>query len=88
MRSGISAACRNGWYSTTLRAAVSKADCFDPELDPKLQAFCQYYGLVMLPTKPRIPRHKGKIERGIAYVNGRAAASNSSLINSQLLSES
>jgi transposase len=55
-----------------LRAAVSKADWFDPELNPKVQAFCQHYGVVMLPTKPRTPRHKGKIERGIGYVKGNA----------------
>jgi transposase len=55
-----------------LRAAVSKADWFDPELNPKVQAFCQHYSVVMLPTKPRTPRHKGKIERGIGYVKGNA----------------
>jgi len=55
-----------------LRAAVSKADWFDPDLNPKVQAFATHYGLVMLPTKPRTPRHKGKIERGIGYVKGNA----------------
>lgn len=53
-----------------LRAAVSHPDWFDPGLSPKLQSFCQYYGTVILPTKPRTPRHKGKIERGIGYVKG------------------
>jgi transposase len=51
-----------------LRAAVSQADWYDPELNPKIEAFCRHYGLVMLPTKPRTPRHKGKIERGVGYV--------------------
>jgi transposase len=51
-----------------LRAAVHKPDWFDPELSPKLQSFCQHYGTVVLPTKPRTPRHKGKIENGIGYV--------------------
>jgi transposase len=55
-----------------LRAAVSKADWFDPELNPKVQAFAAHYGIVMLPTKPRTPRHKGKIERGIDYVKENA----------------
>lgn len=50
-----------------LRAAVSKADWFDPELNPKVQSFCQHYGIVPLPTKPRMPRHKGKVERGVGY---------------------
>ena len=51
-----------------LRAAVTKADWFDPEINPKVQSFCEHYGIVPLPTKPRMPRHKGKIERGIDYV--------------------
>ena len=55
-----------------LKAAVSKADWYDPEINPKLQSFCQHYGTVILPTKPYTPRHKGKIERGIAYVKDNA----------------
>jgi transposase len=55
-----------------LKAAVTHPDWFDPELNPKLLSFCQHYGTVVLPTKPRTPRHKGKIERGIGYVKGNA----------------
>jgi len=55
-----------------LRAAVAHPDWFDPELVPKLQAFAQHYGTVILPTKPYTPRHKGKVERGIGYVKGNA----------------
>jgi transposase len=55
-----------------LKAAVKKADWFDPELNPKVQAFCEHYGTVILPTKPYTPRHKGKVERGIAYVQSNA----------------
>jgi transposase len=55
-----------------LRAAVSQADWYDPELNPKIEEFCRHYGLAMLPTKPRTPRHKGKIERGIGYVQSNA----------------
>lgn len=51
-----------------LRAAVKQPDWYDPELNPRLEAFCQHYGMVILPTKPYMPRHKGKIERGIGYV--------------------
>ncbi|HWM29733.1 MAG TPA: IS21 family transposase [Woeseiaceae bacterium] len=51
-----------------LKAAVIQADWFDPEINPKVQAFCEYYGTVILPTKPYTPRHKGKTERGIGYV--------------------
>ena len=55
-----------------LRAAVTKADWFDPELNPKMRSFAQHYGLAVLPTKPYTPRHKGKIERGVAYVQENA----------------
>jgi transposase len=51
-----------------LRAAVARADWFDPELCPKVSSFAQHYGIAILPTKPYTPRHKGKIERGIDYV--------------------
>jgi transposase len=55
-----------------LKAAVIKADWYDPELNPKLQSFCEYYGTVLLPTRPRTPRHKGKVERGVDYVQENA----------------
>ena len=55
-----------------LKAAVLKADWYDPELNPKLRSFCKHYGTVVLPTKPRTPRHKGKVERGVDYVQENA----------------
>jgi transposase len=55
-----------------LRAAVARADWFDPELCPKVRSFAEHYGIAILPTKPYTPRHKGKIERGIGYVKGNA----------------
>lgn len=55
-----------------LKAAVKHPDWYDPELQPKLCAFCAHYGTTILPTKPYMPRHKGKIERGIGYVKGNA----------------
>lgn len=55
-----------------LKAAVTQADWYDPELNPKLLSFCEHYGTVLLPTKPYTPRHKGKIERGIGYVKDNA----------------
>jgi transposase len=50
-----------------LRAAVTRADWFDPELNPKVEEFCRHYGTVVLPTRPALPRHKGEIESGINY---------------------
>jgi hypothetical protein len=60
-----------------LKAAVAHPDWFDPELTPKVQSFCRHYGTVILPTKPRMPRHKGKIEAGVKYVQSNALAGRS-----------
>lgn len=55
-----------------LKAGVLRADWYDPELNPKLAEFCRHYGTVILPTRPGIPRHKGKIENGVGYVKSNA----------------
>lgn len=55
-----------------LKAAVLEADWFDPELNPKLTSFAEHYGTVILPTKPRTPQHKGKVEAGVDYVQENA----------------
>lgn len=55
-----------------LRAAVQKADWYEPELHPKLRSFCAHYSTVILPTRPYMPRHKGKVESGVKYVKNNA----------------
>jgi transposase len=55
-----------------LKAGVLTPDWFDPVLNPKLRSFADHYGLALLPTRPRLARHKGKIESGIGYVKGNA----------------
>lgn len=55
-----------------LKAGVIQADWFDPELNPKLEEFARYYGTVILPTKPAMPRHKGKVEAGVKYAQNNA----------------
>jgi hypothetical protein len=54
------------------KAVVSHADWYDPELNPKIVEFCRHYNTTLLPTRPRTPRHKGKVERGVAYVQSNA----------------
>lgn len=51
-----------------LKAAVAHPDWFDPILTPKVAAFAAHYGATMLPTRPYTPRHKGKVEAGVKYV--------------------
>ncbi len=55
-----------------LKAAVHRADWYDPELHPKLQSFAAHYGAVFVPTKPYTPRHKGKVENGVKYAKNNA----------------
>jgi transposase len=55
-----------------LKAAVKTADWFDPEINPKVRSFGEHYGTVFLPTRPYTPRHKGKVERGVDYVQENA----------------
>ncbi len=55
-----------------LRAAVTRSDWYDPELNAKVEEFCRHYGTVMLPTRPAMPRHKGKIEAGVKYAQNNA----------------
>lgn len=50
-----------------LKAAVARADWYDPEVHPKLQSFAAHYGTAFMPTKPYTPEHKGKIENGVKY---------------------
>lgn len=51
-----------------LKAAVTKADWYDPDIHWKIRSFCEHYGVAVLPTRPRTPRHKGKVERIVGYV--------------------
>jgi len=54
------------------KCAVKTADWYDPELNPKLLDFCKHYGCAFIPTRVRTPRHKGKVERGVDYVQENA----------------
>lgn len=55
-----------------LRAAVKRADWYEPELSPKIEQFCRHYGTVVLPCRPGTPQHKGKVENGVQYVQDNA----------------
>lgn len=55
-----------------LKAAVLKADWYDPEINPKLAEFCRHYGVSVVPCRPATPEHKGKVESGVKYVRTNA----------------
>lgn len=54
------------------KSVVKQADWHDPELNPKIIAFCKHYGIAIIPTRPRTPQHKGKVERGVDYAQENA----------------
>ncbi len=51
-----------------LKAAVAKVLVHDPVLGEAYRRMAQHYGFVISPTRPRSPRHKGKVESGVRYV--------------------
>jgi transposase len=51
-----------------LKAAVLQALVYDPVLGEAYRRLALHYGLVISPTKPGTPRHKGKVENGVQYV--------------------
>jgi transposase len=55
-----------------LKAAVVRA-CWegtDPQIQWAYQECAQHYGFIIGPCRPYTPQHKGKVERGVAYVIG------------------
>ena len=51
-----------------LKAAVLKALVHDPILGDAYRRMALYYGFLISPTIPHTPRHKGKVESGVHYV--------------------
>lgn len=51
-----------------LKAAILRHCHNDPEAQKGYSEFARAYGFQIDPCKPRMPRHKGRVERGVAYV--------------------
>lgn len=51
-----------------LKAAVKKIVSSDPVLGEAYRRMAQHYGVLIRPTRPRTPEHKGKVENGVHYV--------------------
>jgi transposase len=58
-----------------LKAGVHKASFYDPELNRSYGMMAAHYGVGVLPTRPRRPRDKAKVEAGVrlaqTYILGR-----------------
>jgi transposase len=51
-----------------LKAAVIQALVYDPVLGEAYRQLALHYGCIISPTRPATPRHKGKVENGVHYV--------------------
>lgn len=51
-----------------LKAAVKEALIYDPVLGEAYRRMGLHYGVLISPTLPATPRHKGKVENGVHYV--------------------
>ena len=51
-----------------LRAGVTKACRYEPELNPTYAALAHHYGVAVIPARVRKPRDKAKVEAGVLLV--------------------
>lgn len=51
-----------------LKAAVIQALVIDPVLGEAYRKLAQHHGFLVSPNRPRTPRHKGKVENGVHYL--------------------
>ena len=58
-----------------LKSGVQKASFYDPEINRSYGMMASHYGVGILPTRPRKPRDKAKVEAGVrfaeSYILGR-----------------
>lgn len=53
-----------------LKSGITKAIWDDPQLQMTYRECAEHYGFLVHPCRPRTPEHKGKVERGVGYVEG------------------
>ena len=51
-----------------LKSGVKVASFYDPQINPTYREFAAYYRFTVLPTRPRKPRDKAKVENGVLIV--------------------
>lgn len=56
------------------KAGVKKACYYEPDVNPTYQEMATYYGTVVIPTRPRKPQDKAKVENGVLNVERRILA--------------
>lgn len=56
------------------KTGVTSASNYEPELNPAYTALAEHYGCLVLPTRPRRPRDKAKVETGVLIAERRILA--------------
>jgi transposase len=51
-----------------LKAGVTKACLYEPDINPTYQEMAEHYDTVVIPTRKRKPRDKAKVENGVQQV--------------------
>lgn len=54
-----------------LKSGITQAIWDDPQVQLAYRECAEHYGFLILPCRPATPEHKGKVEGGVAYVQGR-----------------
>jgi len=57
-----------------LKAAIVRAVIHDPQAQRSYRELAEHYGFLISPCRPRMARHKGKVESGVRYVKRNALA--------------
>jgi transposase len=60
--------CPGAIVPDNLRSAVTRANRYEPVLNPSYQDFAEHYGVAILPARVRKPRDKAKVEAGVLVV--------------------
>jgi transposase len=54
-----------------LKSGITQAIWDDPHVQMAYRECAEHYGFLILPCRPATPEHKGKVEGGVGYVQGR-----------------
>jgi len=58
------------WIPDNLKTGVTNACRYEPDINPTYSEMAEHYGAVVIPTRPRRPRDKAKVEKGVQVVEG------------------
>ncbi|MDD2201354.1 MAG: IS21 family transposase [Firmicutes bacterium] len=56
------------WIPDNLKTGVTNACRYEPDINPTYSEMAEHYGAVVIPTRPRKPRDKAKVEKGVQVV--------------------